>query len=189
MASARALSGVCPQFDVLWEELTAMEHLLLFCELKGLPWKLRTTAASAALSSVGLSTSAKKHASSMSGGMRRRLSVAISLLGDPRVLYLDEPTTGMDPVSRRQVWDLLGAAKRGRVVILTTHSMAEAEALGDRIGILAAGQLRCLGTSLRLSGCTLPPLTVAAPQVALWERIPPQHWLAAIIQQAACSSL
>ena len=85
-----------------------------------------------------------------SGGMRRRLSIAIALLGDPRILFLDEPTTGMDPVTRRRVWSMIKAAKRGRVIILTTHSMEEADVLGDRIGVMSHGQLQALGSSLRL---------------------------------------
>jgi ABC-type multidrug transport system ATPase subunit len=82
--------------------------------------------------------------------MKRRLSVACALLGDPRLVFLDEPTTGMDPVSRRQVWDIIERAKKDRAVVLTTHSMEEADILGDRIAIMARGNLRCLGTSLRL---------------------------------------
>ncbi|KAJ6687980.1 ATP-BINDING CASSETTE TRANSPORTER SUBFAMILY A ABCA [Salix koriyanagi] len=82
--------------------------------------------------------------------MRRRLSVAISLLGDPKLVILDEPTTGMDPISRRHVWDIIQNTKKGRAIILTTHSMEEADILSDRIGIMAKGRLRCIGNSIRL---------------------------------------
>jgi len=82
--------------------------------------------------------------------MRRRLSVAIALLGDPLVVYLDEPTTGMDPIARRHVWDAIEAAKPGRAIVLTTHSMEEADILGDNIAIMARGKLRALGSSFRL---------------------------------------
>jgi ABC-type multidrug transport system ATPase subunit len=99
---------------------------------------------------VNLTYAAQQRAGSFSGGMKRRLSVACALLGDPRLVFLDEPTTGMDPVSRRQVWDIIERAKQGRAIILTTHSMEEADILGDRIAIMARGNLRCLGTSLRL---------------------------------------
>jgi ABC-type multidrug transport system ATPase subunit len=85
-----------------------------------------------------------------SGGMRRRLSVSVALIGDPAVVYLDEPTTGMDPVNRRHVWDVIERAKQDRTVILTTHSMEEADILGDRIGIMCKGRMRCLGSSVRL---------------------------------------
>eukprot|EP00192_Tetraselmis_astigmatica_P020949 CAMPEP_0117674012 /NCGR_PEP_ID=MMETSP0804-20121206/14798_1 /TAXON_ID=1074897 /ORGANISM="Tetraselmis astigmatica, Strain CCMP880" /LENGTH=279 /DNA_ID=CAMNT_0005482827 /DNA_START=381 /DNA_END=1220 /DNA_ORIENTATION=- len=102
------------------------------------------------LHSVRLTDSASIRAGSYSGGMKRRLSVAIALLGDPKVVYLDEPTTGMDPISRRHVWDIIEQAKKGRAIILTTHSMEEADILGDRIAIMARGSLRCIGSSLRL---------------------------------------
>ena len=82
--------------------------------------------------------------------MQRRLSIAISLIGNPQVVYLDEPTTGMDPVTRREVWDMIQKAKKGRVIILTTHSMEEAEVLGDKIGVMSHGKIQAFGTSTRL---------------------------------------
>ncbi|KAL9439360.1 hypothetical protein AB3S75_024925 [Citrus x aurantiifolia] len=82
--------------------------------------------------------------------MKRRLSVAIALIGDPKLVILDEPTTGMDPITRRHVWDIIQDAKKGRAIILTTHSMEEADILSDRIAIMAKGRLRCIGTSIRL---------------------------------------
>ncbi|CAD6251449.1 unnamed protein product [Miscanthus lutarioriparius] len=88
--------------------------------------------------------------SQYSGGMKRRLSVAISLIGDPKVVYLDEPSTGLDPASRSALWNALKFAKKDKAIILTTHSMKEAEALCDRIGIAAYGRLRCTGTSKEL---------------------------------------
>lgn len=78
------------------------------------------------------------------------MSVAIALIGDPEVVYLDEPTTGMDPINRRHVWDVIEAAKQDRAVILTTHNMEEADALGDCVGIMAKGKLRCIGSTVRL---------------------------------------
>ncbi|KAK0588286.1 hypothetical protein LWI29_037212 [Acer saccharum] len=89
------------------------------------------------LAEVRLSEAAKVRA-----GMKCRLSVAIALIGHPKLIILDEPTTGMDPISRRHVWDIIENAKRGRAIILTTHSMEEADILGDRIGIMAKGRLR-----------------------------------------------
>ncbi len=87
---------------------------------------------------------------SFSGGMKRRLSVAIALTGSPQIVYLDEPTTGMDPVSRRQVWNLLEREKKKRLVLLTTHSMEEADMLGDHIAIMKRGEFCCMGTALHL---------------------------------------
>ncbi|KAB5531931.1 hypothetical protein DKX38_018601 [Salix brachista] len=102
------------------------------------------------LAKVKLTESARVRSRSYSGGMRRRLSVAIALLGDPKLVILDEPTTGMDPISRRHVWDIIQNAKKGRAIVLTTHSMEEADILSDRIGIMAKGRLRCIGNSIRL---------------------------------------
>lgn len=81
-----------------------------------------------------------------SGGMKRRLSVAIALLGEPQAVYLDEPSTGLDPYSRRLLWNVIKEAKKSSAIVLTTHSMEEAEALCDRIGIFVNGQLQCIGS-------------------------------------------
>lgn len=146
----RASMGVCPQFDILWKELTGMEHMKIYGRLKGLDTNEVHTQAAQLLESVKLTDAAHTRTGAYSGGMRRRLSVAISLLGDPLVVYLDEPTTGMDPISRRHVWDAIEAAKRDRIVVLTTHSMEEADILGDSIAIMARGKLRAIGSSIRL---------------------------------------
>ncbi|KAK9828716.1 hypothetical protein WJX72_001692 [[Myrmecia] bisecta] len=147
---ARALMGVCPQFDVLWDSLTGREHLLLFAAIKGLPPSKCAAEADELLDSVRLLDAADQRAAAYSGGMRRRLSVAIALLGQPKVLFLDEPTTGMDPISRRYLWEMIAAAKARCAVVLTTHSMEEADILGDRIAIMARGRLRCIGSGLHL---------------------------------------
>jgi ABC-type multidrug transport system ATPase subunit len=82
--------------------------------------------------------------------MKRRLSVAISAIGNPKVIFFDEPTTGMDPVSRRAVWQLMQDLKRDKTIILTTHAMEEADALADRIAIVVDGQFKCVGSPLSL---------------------------------------
>lgn len=89
-------------------------------------------------------------AKSFSGGMKRRLSMAIACVGNPRVILLDEPTTGMDPKNRRDIWVLIQKMKKGRSVILTTHAMDEADILSDRIAVMSSGHLVCVGTSLYL---------------------------------------
>ena len=89
-------------------------------------------------------------AGTFSGGMKRRLSMAIAFIGDPRIVFLDEPTTGMDPKNRRYIWELIQKMKSGRVVILTTHAMEEADILSDRIAVVSKGSLRCVGTGLYL---------------------------------------
>ncbi len=96
---------------------------------------------------VGLSAQAGQRAHHLSGGQRRRLDVAIGIIGNPQVLFLDEPTTGFDPAARRQFWQLIGdLAKGGTTIMLTTHYLQEAEALADRVGVLARGKLMALGT-------------------------------------------
>jgi len=99
---------------------------------------------------VGLKNSAKKLAKELSGGMQRRLSLAIAIVGNPRIVFLDEPTTGLDPETKRNIWALIDALKAGRCIILTTHSMEEADALCGRIGIMSHGIMRCLGSGIHL---------------------------------------
>ena len=86
----------------------------------------------------------------LSGGMKRRLSLGISLVGDPKIVFLDEPTTGLDPENKRQIWEILSNCKMNKCMILTTHLMEEAEVLSDRIGIITNGSLKCLGTQFKL---------------------------------------
>ncbi|XP_021286924.1 ABC transporter A family member 2 [Herrania umbratica] len=150
MSNIRQIIGVCPQFDILWNALSGKEHLELFASIRGLPPATIKSVVQKSLAEVRLTEAAKVRAGSYSGGMRRRLSVAAALLGDPKLVILDEPTTGMDPITRRHVWDIIESAKEGRAIILTTHSMEEADVLSDRIGIMAKGRLRCIGTSIRL---------------------------------------
>ena len=150
MERIRAVMGVCPQFDVLWDELTGAEHLYIYGRVKGLPVNQVKAQGDNLLDSVKLTAVAAQQTRAYSGGMRRRLSVAIALLGDPLIVYLDEPTTGMDPISRRHVWDVIEGSKTGRAIVLTTHSMEEADILGDTIAIMARGKVRAYGSSLRL---------------------------------------
>ncbi len=221
MDRIRSMMGVCPQFDILWDELTATEHMRIYALVKGLHADVAKRQGEELLAQVKLTEAANQMAGTYSGGMKRRLSVAIALLGDPKIVYLgmggcgrlgvwvcvkgmgwgllgvggggtafqlhplctllhnphnlkektihsphvhmhthtlvqththvhthphshspshpphtDEPTTGMDPISRRHVWDIIESAKKGRAIILTTHSMEEADILGDRYEML-----------------------------------------------------
>eukprot|EP01116_Phalansterium_solitarium_P019772 TRINITY_DN564_c0_g1_i1.p1 TRINITY_DN564_c0_g1~~TRINITY_DN564_c0_g1_i1.p1 ORF type:complete len:832 (+),score=308.60 TRINITY_DN564_c0_g1_i1:104-2599(+) len=150
MPEIRKLMGVCPQHDILWDQLTGREHLQMFAAFKGLPEHEIQAEVEARLEDVGLVSAGNVLTSNYSGGMKRRLSTAIALTGNPQIVFLDEPTTGMDPVSRRQVWNLIQKAKQGRVILLTTHSMEEADVLGDHIAIMKKGRLEVFGSSLRL---------------------------------------
>jgi ABC-type multidrug transport system ATPase subunit len=121
--------------------------------LKNLKGAALDAAVDDALKSVNLAEPAtrQKLSGEYSGGMKRRLSVAISLIGNPLVVYLDEPSTGLDPASRHQLWEAILKAKKDRTIILTTHSMEEAEVLCDKIGIFVAGELRCFGAPQQLT--------------------------------------
>eukprot|EP00762_Andalucia_godoyi_P006779 ANDGO_00911.mRNA.1 ABC transporter A family member 8 len=142
--------GMCPQFDTLWPDQTGREHLLFYGRLKGLKGKPLMQAVDNALKTVNLVDFQHTRSSGYSGGMRRRLSVAIAMIGDPKIIFLDEPTTGLDPHMRREVWDAIQNAKKGRSMILTTHSMEEADALSDRIAIMHHGRLVAIGHSEKL---------------------------------------
>jgi len=150
LTAVQKLIGVCPQHNVLWEELSAAEHLQIFCDIKGVPRIERDDMIKARLNDVLLWDVKDKAAGKFSGGMKRRLQVAISAVGNPSLIYLDEPTTGLDPMSRREIWNAIQKLKKGRVIMLTTHSMEEADILGDRIAVMANGKLRCIGNSLHL---------------------------------------
>jgi ABC-type multidrug transport system ATPase subunit len=143
--SIYGLMGACPQHDLLWEGLTAREHLLFYGRLKNLGGAILKRAVDDGLRSVNLFDVGDNLVSSYSGGMKRRLSVAIALMGDPLVVYLDEPSTGLDPSSRHLLWEVIKNARKNKAVVLTTHSMEEAEALCDRLGIFVGGRLHCVG--------------------------------------------
>jgi ABC-type multidrug transport system ATPase subunit len=135
--------GVCPQFDVLWDTLTPREHVLFYARLKGVKSSEENAHVMDLLKHVGLDAHAdRKLAKELSGGMKRRLSVAIALAGNPLIVFLDEPSTGLDPLSRKQLWDVLAKANKegDKCLILTTHSLEEADVLCTRIGIIAEGR-------------------------------------------------
>jgi ABC-type multidrug transport system ATPase subunit len=146
----RKFMGYCPQHNVLWDELTAREHLTLFAILKHVAKESVEESVTQKLKEVELEDVGDCPVFTYSGGMKRRLSVAIAGTGNPGVIFLDEPTTGLDPISRRFVWDVIKDMKKNRVVILTTHSMEEAEVLSDRIAVMAGGRVKCIGNSLYL---------------------------------------
>ncbi|KAG2483446.1 hypothetical protein HYH03_017700 [Edaphochlamys debaryana] len=150
MDQVRASLGICPQFDILWPDLTVAEHLQLYLAIKGYDPADVPAAAEAAAASVGLGPKLQAAAGELSGGQRRKLSVAIAFLGNPAVVFLDEPTSGMDPYSRRFTWDVIRQHRADSAIVLTTHSMEEADLLGDRVAILARGRLAAQGTGMEL---------------------------------------
>ncbi|KAM6375906.1 ATP-binding cassette sub-family A member 13 [Alca torda] len=148
LAAIRTELGVCPQYDVLFNVLTVREHLLLYGSVKAPGWTKEqlNQYVSGALEDVDLSQHQYKPVGALSGGMKRRLSIAISFIGNSKTVVLDEPTSGVDPCSRRSIWDVLLKYKSGCTLIFTTHHLDEAEVLSDRIAILQRGQLRCCGS-------------------------------------------
>ncbi|EFC42636.1 predicted protein [Naegleria gruberi] len=155
MDSIHQVMGLTAQFDILYPDLSCEDHLLFYSRMKGVKIKHEKEHVQSLLKQVGLDNETLKvrfspASSSLSGGMKRRLSIAISLIGDPKVILLDEPTTGLDPLSKRHLWDIILAQKKNRTVILTTHSMEEADALCDRMTIMVKGSFKCLGSGLRL---------------------------------------
>jgi ABC-type multidrug transport system ATPase subunit len=144
------ITGVCPQDNVLWEDLTAPEHLYFFGRIKNMNGEALKNAVQANLKAVNLHNEDKKTSGQFSGGMKRRLAVACAFMGNPKVVLLDEPSTGLDPASRRQLWDLINERKKHCALLLTTHGMEEADALSDRIAIFVDGSLKCIGSSSEL---------------------------------------
>jgi len=143
--------GFCPQFDALFDELTASEHLTLYARLRGVPEKELHKVVSWAIKKLALTHYANRPSKTYSGGNKRKLSTAMALIGNPPIIFLDEPTTGMDPHARRFLWNLiLEIIKDGRSVILTSHSMEECEALCTRMAIMVNGQFKCLGSCQHL---------------------------------------
>ena len=150
MVQARKNIGYCPQFDSLLELLTAKEHLELYAAIKGIPPHMRARIIEKHLREMNLKEYENIPAGTYSGGNKRKLCVAIAMIGNPAVVFLDEPSTGMDPEARRFMWNVISKISRERKqssIILTTHSMEEAEALATKMGIMVNGNLKCLGTS------------------------------------------
>merc|ERR1719183_260611 len=155
LRSVQSKMGYCPQFDAHFDCLTGREHLLLYASIKGIPHSQRNDLVNALMKRLGLTQYADRLASTYSGGNRRKLSVAVALIGRPRIVLMDEPSTGMDPKARRALWDSICGVLRDRsdtAIVLTTHSMEECEALCHNIGIMVGGQLKCLGSAQHLKG-------------------------------------
>uniref|UniRef100_A0A672ZS52 ABC transporter domain-containing protein n=1 Tax=Sphaeramia orbicularis TaxID=375764 RepID=A0A672ZS52_9TELE len=150
MALIRRSLGLCPQHDVLFDNLTVREHLLFYAQLKGYSKDKIPDEVDRIIRILNLEDKQRARSKTLSGGMKRKLSIGIALIGDSKVVMLDEPTSGMDPSARRATWDLLQGEKRGRTILLTTHFMDEADLLGDRIAIMAGGELQCCGSPLFL---------------------------------------
>eukprot|EP00927_Polykrikos_kofoidii_P047513 TRINITY_DN4170_c0_g3_i1.p1 TRINITY_DN4170_c0_g3~~TRINITY_DN4170_c0_g3_i1.p1 ORF type:complete len:926 (-),score=131.83 TRINITY_DN4170_c0_g3_i1:257-2650(-) len=145
------LLGVCPQVDAIIEDVSGRDQLLFHGRIKGVPEAQLGVTVDRLLQRLGLdSFDAAKDSSTYSGGMKRKLSVGISLVGDSPILFMDEPTAAVDAAAKRHLWKVIQNRTSNQTVVLTTHSMEEAEALCDRLAIQVKGQLRCLGTPMSI---------------------------------------
>lgn len=130
--------------------MTPEDHLRLFASFKGTPENEIEALVQKMIADIELDTVKTQEARTLSGGQKRKLSVAIAMIGNSKIVMLDEPTSGMDTSARRKLWEMLKNNKQGRIIVLTTHYMDEADILGDRIAIMAEGKVVCTGSSLFL---------------------------------------
>ena len=138
--------GICNQFDYFWPQFTPRQMFQVMGLFKGLNDKTIKAECDRLLKLFKLDKFVDANATTFSGGMKRKLSVALACLGDRKLLVFDEPTSGMDPISRFELWDVLAELKKDHTILLTTHSMEEADALSDKVGIMFLGRLRAIGT-------------------------------------------
>jgi len=147
---ARRSMGLCPQYDVLYDGLTCAEHLRMFGVIKGYTWSMMDDEVDYILRLIHLTEKKNVLSKNLSGGMQRRLSLGIAMVAGSKILVLDEPSSGLDPEARRGIWDFLLNVRNDRLILLTTHHMEEADALGDRVAIMSSGQVKCCGTTIFL---------------------------------------
>lgn len=149
-AEVKKMIGVSPQETAVAPNLTVKENLELMCGVHGFSREKSRQKAEELTEQFTLTQIAGKKAGKLSGGWQRRLSIAMALIGEPKILFLDEPTLGLDVLARSDLWDTIRSLKGRITMILTTHYMEEAEALSDRIGIMKSGELLALGTAEEL---------------------------------------
>lgn len=150
-SAVKSIIGVSPQETAVAPNLTVKENLELMCGVHGFS-KEKSSAKTAELAEkFELNSIMNKRAGKLSGGWQRRLSIAMALISEPEILFLDEPTLGLDVIARSELWDLIRELKGKVTVILTTHYMEEAEALSDRVGIMKNGKLIAVGTPEELN--------------------------------------
>lgn len=147
MQKARRNMAFCPQFDLLPEYLTVRDTLKLFARIRGLKVRTINTVVNSLMEIFKITEFQDKFVQNLSGGNQRKVSSAISFIGRPKLVFLDEPTTGMDPAARRYLWTVIKKARdSGMTIVLTTHSMEECEALSSKLGIMVNGQFKCFGS-------------------------------------------
>ena len=149
-AKVKSLLGVSPQETAVASNLTVKENLELMCGVHGFSKDKTAAMLQQMIEEFSLDELLNKKAGKLSGGWQRRLSIAMALIGEPQILFLDEPTLGLDVIARSELWDTIRALKGKITIVLTTHYMEEAEALSDRIGIMKQGRLIASGTAEEL---------------------------------------
>lgn len=150
VAHYRSTIGYCPQNDVFISYLNCHDHLIFFGVLRGLQFSEARNEANSLLYKVKLVDSSNKAAKNLSSGMKRRLCLPCAVIGQTKVVILDEPSSGLDPESKRDLWDVLLGLRKERSILLTTHSMEEADVLGDKIIIMDHGTVVCEGSQFQL---------------------------------------
>jgi ABC-2 type transport system ATP-binding protein len=166
--AVRSLIGICPQELALYEDLTAMENLVFFGRMAGLNSREANEQAMANLRLMGLADRAEGRVEKFSGGMKRRINLAIALMGHPQLLFLDEPTVGIDPQSRNNIYETIeGLRDKGMTVLYTTHYMGEADRLCHRVAIIDGGKIVALDTPYHLKAQIGPPEQVSLEDVFL----------------------
>ena len=145
-SAVKRLNGVSPQETAVAPNLTVRENLELMCGINGMPVKEQHERAAKVINDFSLEEIADSRAKILSGGWCRRLSIAMALVTDPEIIFLDEPTLGLDAIARRELWKHIESIKGKKTVILTTHYLEEAEALCDRIAIMVDGNIAALGS-------------------------------------------
>jgi len=148
--AVKKVIDISPQETAIAEHLNAWENLSLIGGIHGFEKEEVKKRSEELLKMMGLTNRAKEQVRKYSGGMKRRLSIAMALVSDPQVLFLDEPTLGLDPQSRRSIWEHIAELKGKKTIVLTTHYLEEADALADRIAIIDEGKIVALGTSREL---------------------------------------
>ncbi len=149
-SAVKSIIGVSPQETAVAPALSVEENLALMCGVYGLSKEKRQHRVAELAALLGLETVMKKKAAKLSGGWQRRLSIAMALIGEPQILFLDEPTLGLDVLARSDLWDLIRSLKGRVTIVLTTHYMEEAEALSDRIAIMKDGRLLICDTAEKI---------------------------------------
>jgi ABC-2 type transport system ATP-binding protein len=166
--AVRRLIGICPQELALYADLSALDNLVFFGRMVGLNGKEAQTQAMTNLELMGLAERARGKVGKFSGGMKRRVNLAIALMGHPQLLFLDEPTVGIDPQSRNNIYETINGLRQGGMTILyTTHYMEEADRLCNRVAIMDGGQIIAMDTPYQLRSRIGPPDKVTLEDVFL----------------------